>query len=248
MRCVGGVVAAVFLAAGCISGVGSATADEAGVADAAGEKQHFDKYLLFSGFDLWRNGASVHGGVLWSPGGLAREGFTLKLLVAGGDYGYTSTGTAFAGRYALASAMPGWRFKWGRFELTVFAGPDFQRHRISPDDPGNRMRGDNAGLRIGADAWYQPTDTFMATGSVSVSTIGPNYWVRAAVGWYVLDAAWFGPEAMALGGDRYQQVRAGVHVTAFRTRLFEWSLGLGYAHDSEKGDGGYLRTGVLARY
>jgi hypothetical protein len=83
---------------------------------------------------------------------------------------------------------------------------------------------------------------------VSLSTIGPNYWVRAAVGWYALDTAWFGPEVMALGGDRYQQVRAGVHVTAFRTKAFEWSMGLGYAHDSEDGSGGYLRAGVLARH
>jgi hypothetical protein len=32
--------------------------------------------LLFAGTDLWRDGAFLHGGVLWSPGGLDSDGFT----------------------------------------------------------------------------------------------------------------------------------------------------------------------------
>ena len=37
-------------------------------------------FLLFSGTDLWRDGRFLHGGVLWSPDGLDREGFTLKVM------------------------------------------------------------------------------------------------------------------------------------------------------------------------
>jgi hypothetical protein len=39
------------------------------------------RLLYFSGFDLWREGASSYGGVLWAPGGLNNDGFTLKLLL-----------------------------------------------------------------------------------------------------------------------------------------------------------------------
>jgi len=216
---VGGVLAAcLFTATGLIS-------TECAAADAMPAEEHFDRYLLFAGFDLWRNGDAAHGGVLWSPGGLAKSGFTLKLLIAGGDYGYDSSGTAFTGRYGLISAMAGWRFKYERLEITAFAGPDFQGHRIAPDDPGNQMRGSHVGVRFGGDLWYQPSDSFMATASVSVSTIGPNFWTRAAIGWYLFDRAWIGPEIMALGGDRYQQFRVGVHATAFKTGPFEWVAG-----------------------
>ena len=72
MRCVRGVVAAAVLAA-------EATLRAAGASAGAAEltaPHHLDRYLLFSGYDLWRNGGFGHGGVVWSPGGLEREGFT----------------------------------------------------------------------------------------------------------------------------------------------------------------------------
>jgi hypothetical protein len=238
---VGGVIAACLWAAAWLA------CPECAAADANAAEAHFDRYLLFGGFDLWRNGDAAHGGLLWSPGGLASEGFTLKLLFAGGDYGYDSGGTTIDGRYGLTSAMAGWRFKRDRLEITVFVGPDFQWNRLTPDDPGNRMRGTHVGVRFGGDLWYQPSDSFMATTSVSLSTIGPNYWTRAAIGWYLFDRAWIGPEIMALGGDRYQQFRAGIHATAFKTGLFEWSGGVGYTRDSDDRNGGYVRIGVLTR-
>src|SRR5450631_4884586 len=48
------------------------------------------QFLLFSGADLWRDGRFMHGGLLWSPGGLDREGFTLQLMASGGLYRYRS--------------------------------------------------------------------------------------------------------------------------------------------------------------
>ncbi|HEV3409845.1 MAG TPA: cellulose biosynthesis protein BcsS, partial [Chthoniobacterales bacterium] len=99
----------------------------------------------------------------------------------------------------------------------------------------------------GVDVWYQPSDTFMTTGSMSASTIGPNYWARAAVGWNLPGWAWIGPEVMALGGDKYHQFRVGVHATAFRTAAYEWTAGFGYARDSDDRNGAYARLGVLTR-
>jgi hypothetical protein len=33
-------------------------------------------FLLFGGSDLWRYGAFLYGGTLWSPAGLNADGFT----------------------------------------------------------------------------------------------------------------------------------------------------------------------------
>jgi hypothetical protein len=248
MRRVGGVVTAMLLAATYISVVESAAADFVPYkAPIAGTKENFDRFLLSGGVDLARHGGSIYGGMLWSPNGLAREGFTLKLLVAGGQYRYQGDGSEIDGRYGLLSAMAGWRIKRDRLEVTVFTGPDVQSHGLTPDDPQNKLRGGNFGIRFGGDLWYQPSDAFMATGSVSVSSIGPNFWSRGAVGWYLFERAWIGPEVMALGGDRYRQFRLGVHATSFRTKEFEWSGGFGYARDSENRNGAYVRIGVLTR-
>ncbi len=254
MRGVIGVVTAWLAVAGLFGGESKAAdiipaKDDVvpGQADVVPVKEHFDRYLLSGGFDIWRNGGAAHGSLLWSPNGLAREGFTAKLLVAGGGYGYQSDATEFSGRYGLVSAMGGWRWKGDRFELTAFAGPDLQEHRLTPDDPHNRLRGANVGIRGGFDLWYQPSDAFMVTSSLSASSIGPNFWARAAIGWYLFNRAWIGPEITGLGGDRYSQLRLGVHATSFRTGSLEWTAGLGFARDSDERNGFYVRMGVLTR-
>jgi Cellulose biosynthesis protein BcsS len=241
VRVMGGVAAACFVAVSMLCGLDCAFAETA--ADGADS----DHYLLFGGSDLWRSGGFLHGGVLASPGGLLHEGFTFKLLFGGGVYRYQTGGTEIRGETALAAAMPGWRFKYDRLEITAVAGLDVQAHHLTPDDPGNKMRGTHAGLRVGADLWYQPNDAMMVAAAVSASTIGPNYWTRVATGWRLLDWAWVGPEALALGGSNYQQVRLGVHATAFKTGQIEWSTGFGYVHDSDHHAGLYGRIGLLTR-
>jgi len=208
-----------------------------------GETAHF---LLHGGFDLWRNGGFGHGGLLWSPDGLKQEGFTLKLLLGGGTYRYRAGATEISGRQYLASALPGWRFKDGTIELTVFGGLDVQQHQLSPADPTTRLRGFNIGARGGFDLWFEPRPALMVTTSVSASTIGKNIWVRAATGLRAFDL-WLGPEGVFCGDETYQQLRFGAHVTGLRTDMFEWSAGVGWVTDSDKRSGMYGRLGVLVR-
>jgi hypothetical protein len=109
MRTVGGVVAAALLAAEFLLRFADARAGELAnlypelitldspaseldlPATEIGNLHHLNRYLLFAGFDLWRNGGFAHGGLLWSPGGIEREGLTFKLLLAGGLYRYHAT-------------------------------------------------------------------------------------------------------------------------------------------------------------
>jgi hypothetical protein len=209
-----------------------------------GDTAHF---LLHGGFDLWRNGSFGHGGLLWSPDGLRQDGFTLKVLLGAGSYRYRAGSTDITGRQYLASVLPGWRFKNGSLEVTVFAGLDMQQHQSSPDDPGNRLRGFHAGARGGFDVWFEPMPAeLMLTGSVSASTIGKNVWARAAAGVRAFDL-WLGPETVFCGDDTYRQVRFGAHITGLRTDAFEWSAGAGWVTDSDKRSGIYGRLGVLVR-
>ncbi len=146
--------------------------------------------------------------MLWSPSGLNNDGFTLKLLMAGGSYLYQSGINDIRGTYLLGSVMPGWRFKRGELEVKVFAGLDLQHHETSPDDPGNRLRGDHAGARFNAEIWWEPIPAaMMVSGSFSGSTVGDNFGVRAATGWRVLNQFWAGPEVEASGDEVYRQYR-----------------------------------------
>ncbi len=249
MRSVVCGVAAAGLAAGACFGADAS--DPAAYRLLAPDPAHPPHVMYYVGADLWHTGGFLHGGLLWSPGGLFRQGFTLKLLAGGGTYRYLAGGQGgveVRGVTTLGAIMPGWRFKLGKFEATVYGGPDFQTHRLTPDDPGNRLRGTHRGLRTGADIWYEPATDIMLAANASVSTIGPNYWSRVATGWRMLDMFWIGPELQGLGGPTQQQFRAGMHITSFRSGGLEWSAGFGFSTDTDRRSGVYARVGVLTRH
>ena len=235
----------ILTAAVSVGGVSASSAETA----APGREDA--RFLLFASTDLWRHGGFLHGGLLWSPGGLDREGFALKVMAGGGAYRYVSGAlgnTDVAGRQLAAAVLPGWRFKRGRLTATAFAGLDLQHHRLSPDDPGAGLRGGYAGLRAGIELWYEPTSATLAALDASVSTVGPSYWARAAFGWRVFDRYYLGPDVAGFANDdNYRQVRAGLHVTGFKTATSEWSAGFGWARDSDRRGSLYGKLGWIAR-
>jgi hypothetical protein len=207
--------------------------------------------LFFSGLDLWRHGSFSYGGLLWSPRGLDEDGFTLKLLLGGGQYRYVS-GTLgnldVTGQQVVAFVMPGWRFRKDRLTVTVFAGLDTQHHRLTPDDPASSLRGTKIGLRGGLELWFEPDAQSMIAADASVSSVGPSYSARLAFGWRAPQGFYLGPEFSGFSvGDAYNQWRAGLHVTALRTNELEWSAGVGWTFDSDRRDGLYGRLGVIMR-
>ncbi len=214
-------------------------------APATSQDEHF---LYYGGFDGWSGGGFGHGGVIWAPHGLDKEGFVAKFMAGGGTYGYLAGSTNTTGYVTIFDAAPGWHFKRDSIDLTVYAGLDIQNHRLRPDDLNNRSRGTHAGARIGADLWIQPTTTTMVSGGVSYATIGDGYWSRFAYGWRAFDnKLYIGPEVHAMGDETYNQWRIGAHVTALKIGRFEWSAGVGFASDSSDRSGIYGRIGLLLR-
>ena len=207
-----------------------------------------DTFLLFSGTDLWRHGSFSYGGMLWSPGGIDREGFTFKLLIGDGAYRYTSGNTTVNAKQAVGFALPGWRFIVDGAIISVFAGLDAQHHRLTPYDPGSSLAGTHLGIRGAVEFWYEPDPQTMIAADASITSVGPSYSMRAAYGWRMFDAFYIGPEIAGFSSDdSYQQFRAGLHITGLKWRLLEWSAALGWATDSDDRDGLYGRIGLLVR-
>jgi hypothetical protein len=64
----------------------------------------------------------------------------------------------------------------------------------------------------------------------------------------VLDRFYLGPEVQGFAADdNYRQVRAGLHLTGFKSGTFEWSAGAGLATDSDRRGSVYGKAGVIAR-
>jgi len=192
MRGVYCVAAAIFSAAFVTTdGAAEPTLSERAILSLglADNRANAPTFLYYTGADLWRQGGTMYGGMLWSPGGLNNDGFTLKLLLAGGDYLYRSNNLDYRGAYALASLLPGYRFKRGDLEVKAFVGLDAQHHWVMPADPGNKLVGDHLGARFNVDIWWEPLPAqMMLAATLTASTIGTNYGVRGAAGWRIMNS------------------------------------------------------------
>jgi hypothetical protein len=210
--------------------------------------------LFFSGRDIWRNGAFAYGGFLFAPNSLDRDGVLLKFLLSSGLYVYDAEnlgGQRILGVEALVNILPGWRIKRGDAELKFFMGPEFQKHRLWPDDQTNRLRGNAYGLRLAAEIWYEPTSDTMIAADGFLSTIATSNSARVAYGWRVfeemLGGIYIGPEIQYFGSDGYKHLRLGTHITSMKAEDTEWSAALGWAMDSSHRSSPYLRLSIVSR-
>jgi hypothetical protein len=207
--------------------------------------------ILFSGRDIWRNGIFASGGLLFAPGGIEQDGYLFKLVLSGGVYRYTTANFDLGdviGAEMTAQILPGFRVKRGNLEAKFFMGPDFEHHRLWPNDPANSLQGYAFGLRVAAEFWYEPSPTTMAALEASLSTIATNHFARVAYGWRVLDDQFYlGPEFAFIGADGYRHVRLGAHMTGLKIDNYEWSAAGGLARDSEGRSSPYARLGLLQR-
>ncbi|HYC18894.1 MAG TPA: cellulose biosynthesis protein BcsS [Pseudolabrys sp.] len=209
--------------------------------------------MLFSGRDLWRNGAFAYGGFVFAPGGFEQDGLLLKVLLSGGVYRYDAEnlGDRIIGVEWLGQVLPGWRIKRGEAEFKFFFGPEFQIHRLTPDDPANRLRGHSFGMRAGAELWYEPTPDTVVVADISLSTIATGNSARIGFGWRVfedmLGGVYVGPEMQYFGSVGYRQFRLGAHFTSMKTDDVEWSAAAGWADDSRGRVSPYLRLDILKR-
>src|SRR3954454_4694712 len=91
--------------------------DAPALSETSGDAATVAHLLLFSGADIWRNGAFMHGGFLYAYRGLNQDGPVFKLLLNGGFYRFHSGASEIMGRQLMAAALPGWR--WNRSGLEV---------------------------------------------------------------------------------------------------------------------------------
>ena len=211
--------------------------------------------MLFSGRDLWRNGTFAYGGFITAPGGFDDDGLMLKVLLSGGLYRYNAgdlDGARIIGAEGVAQILPGFRIKRFGVEAKVFFGLDVERHKLWPDDPGNRLQGTDLGMRFAAEFWTEPTPKTMIAASMSLSSIATSNSARLAYGWRVCedifeDGFYVGPEAQYFGAEGYRHLRLGIHITQLKAENYEWSAGLGFARASDGASGPYVHIGFTVR-
>jgi hypothetical protein len=206
-----------------------------------------ERFLFFSGLDLWRNGKAGYGGMVWAPHDLNKDGPLLRLFLSDDFERYDTPGQRYNSTIFRGSILPGWRIKRGDVEIKVFTGLAVENRVLAPDNPADRLHGTQFGARMTAELWWQPTRATMLAANASATTIGSEYSARAAAGWRLLDRFWAGPE-VSISSDAYStQYRFGAHITGLKTGTLEWSVATGFVEDSFQRNGIYGRLGVFRR-
>ncbi|MBI4275416.1 MAG: cellulose biosynthesis protein BcsS [Rhizobiales bacterium] len=239
-----GFVAAIVMAALVVDCVVPAAAND------VLNRRNQEHFLFFTGTDLWRGGAFLHGGMLWAVNRLEREGFVVKAMAGGGIYHYQSGAlgdTEIRGREISGQLLAGWRFVRDALTLTAFVGLGIENHGQSPNDPGTKLRGGDLGVIGTLELWYQPVSDFMIAADASVTSVGPRLNARLAFGGRVFERIYVGPEIQRYQTDDYSQLRFGAHFTGLNALGAEWSAAVGIAHDSDHSRGAYGRIGVNVR-
>ncbi len=117
---------------------------------------------------------------------------------------------SFEARYWQGDVMLGYQWVRNGYDLAVYLGVDYQDHRISPDDPDNKLRGSETGFKVAVD--IESNDRinsplyFAINGSYS--TAFDSYYALARVG-HKFGRITVGPEAWALGDVSGEAQRVG---------------------------------------
>lgn len=206
-----------------------------------------ERFLLFSGVDLWHSAVTGYGALQWAPAGLNADGPVLRLFGSDGIERYRTPAQTFTTNIGRASLLGGRHVRAGHADVTALVGLDFKSEaagasvaRFAPDTT-------RFGMRAAAELWIEPTPQTMLAASAYATTIDAGFGGRVAAGWRVGGAAWIGPEALISRDDFSTQRRIGAHVSGLKAADAEWSLAAGYLADSYRRSGAYGRVSVSLR-
>ncbi|WP_221794633.1 cellulose biosynthesis protein BcsS [Aquisediminimonas sediminicola] len=107
--------------------------------------------VAYVGGTISESQSGYAGGVMSLPGASLGHGLAIRAGTAAGRYKYEANGQQIIGKYVGADAALVYQFSgdWGW--ANVSAGPHFSDTSLSPNDPGNDLRGSNWDLGLQSD-------------------------------------------------------------------------------------------------
>lgn len=198
------------------------------------------KTVVTTGVDI-----SAHSSVAtWLGGiyafnGLGHDSVYLRVLGAHAWYDYTSgagLGT-IDGRVALADALLGYQIVRSNIRVGLAAGVEYQDYRLSPNDPGNKIRGSETGFKVMGDVGTLVAKPWFFDLIGSYSTAFDSYWSRGRVG-YDIGNVVIGPEVVFYGNLDFNAERFGGFVQLdipSKHHFTRTSLSLGYEKTGDSG-------------
>jgi hypothetical protein len=217
---------------------------------AAGEAVDYGN--LYFGADANTNGGLVgYGGLLYAPGGMDSSGLRVAVFGLYGKYRYSSddddgSTSTFKGRFASVDVLAGYSRVFENGAVTLAIGANYQDQRVNPPDPNNPVQGEKLGFKVQGDFYVNPTEQTLVVGIASYSTAFNTYYSILKFGYDFFGRGFFiGPEFTALGNQRTDQQRVGVHITDIHVaNRVSLSVSGGWLHERNEKDGAYVKSTI----
>jgi outer membrane immunogenic protein len=200
------------------------------------------KVLAFSVFDVSKFSYSGAAGAMIAPHkDLDTSGLRFYVLGEAGTYKYPAAGGFIRGNHQGGEVLAGYAFEGDFYSINLLAGVNAVNHTLSDVDVENAVQGTAFGVKVRADAWINPTPKLLTYGEAEYSTAFQAFSLKGKFGYDVTtDKGLFvGPEFAFVGDERFNQFRAGAHVTQIKFGKVQLDVSAGYARDSVVGDGAY---------
>lgn len=169
--------------------------------------------VVFSGIDFSKDSYAGWTGLIVSlERDLGKSGFMFRAVGVHAGYEYDTTfGTTPAvidGDAWIGDVMIGYQAVHPALRAAAYIGIEYQDHDLTPDDPSNRVNGDEAGFKVVGEL-ESPWDSRFYFGAIGAySTAYDTYWTRGRLG-LRHDGLLFGVEGGASGNDGYDNQRLG---------------------------------------
>ncbi len=180
---------------------------------------------------------------------LETSGPRLLILGGGGQYKYPSDAGSFRAAYTFGDVLAGWGFEGDNYSINLLAGVNVENHSLNRFDFDNTVQGTEAGAKIRASAYVNPTDRTLVYGEAEYSTAFQTFSAEGKFGYDLFGSGIFvGPEAGYFDNERTDSWRAGLHVSEINVLGVSVDVSGGFAEDKVVGTGAYGRLGVSRRY
>jgi hypothetical protein len=196
---------------------------------------------LFYGFDATSHDSLAgYLGVLYAPYGMHQSGIRLTAFGLYGRYEYSSTPTDVSARFWSGDLLVGWSNVTANGAYTLSVGVNAQDHNLSRFDATNSVRGSEIGAKVQGDFWVNPTPNTLLLGIASYSTAFDTYYALVRAGRDFSGKGIFvGPEGVAQGNERTDQVRLGVFASGMKIGIAELTVSGGWLREKGEGTGWY---------
>jgi hypothetical protein len=173
------------------------------------------------------------GGVYALNRNLNTNGWLFRISGGAGHYSYNrSVGLDQGVDFQTGDVSIGYQTLLGSIRVSGYVGANVEYH--DNRDSLAEIQGTKWGVKGQGEIFAPIGDAGYALLLGTLSSVWNNYFVLGKLGYRVTDTISVGPEAMALGNDRYDSVRVGPFISISITPSTDLILSGGYSWDSRR--------------